>query len=101
MRKAAPTFAGKPSVISHRPLIAADHERQITVGAIDNNVRFDAPYLRAPLTVWDGVAIAGIDADEARELSCGYRYDASDANAMCCALIRRKPNASGTIASRC
>lgn len=76
LAKGARTFAGKPLLSVHRPTTASDHAKQITVGSIGSKVQFDGKYLTAPLTVWDAAAIDGIESDDQRELSCGYRYDA-------------------------
>lgn len=75
LAKAAPTFTGKPLLLVHRPQTASDHSREITIGAVGEAV-FDAPYLRAPLSVWDGEAIDLIERGEQQELSCGYFYRA-------------------------
>lgn len=73
--RAAATFNGKPLMIIHKPQVAADHDPAVVVGSV-SNANFDAPYLRADLAVWDGDAIALIESDEQRELSCGYFYKA-------------------------
>lgn len=73
LAKAAQTFNGKPLLILHKPQSAEDHSRELTVGSV-NNVKWDAPYLKAELDIWDGEAIAGINSGEQRQLSCGYRY---------------------------
>jgi hypothetical protein len=44
------------------------------VGAIGSEVEFNSPYLDADLCIWDAKAIAGIETDKVRELSCAYRY---------------------------
>lgn len=75
LEKAAATFNGKPLLIVHRPQSADDHSREVTVGSV-NNTKWDAPYLKAELDIWDGEAIAGITSGDQRELSCGYRYKA-------------------------
>lgn len=75
LRKGAGSFSGKPLLSIHKALTATDHAHRLTVGSI-GDVSFDGTYLHAPLTVWDADAIAGIDDDEQRELSSGYRYDA-------------------------
>lgn len=74
--RGAPTFAGKPLLLGHTPVSADDHPTEKVVGTIGDGVRFEAPYLVAPLTVWDGEAIKLIETGEQRELSCGYRYRA-------------------------
>ena len=75
LAKAAGTFTGKPIVLKHRPQTAADHSRDLTVGAV-GEATFQAPYLRAPLVVWDGAGIEAIESKRQRELSCGYFYRA-------------------------
>jgi len=75
LAKAADTFTGKPLLLVHRPQMAGDHDRRITVGAIGDAV-FEPPYLKAPLSVWDGEAIALIESGAQQELSCGYFYRA-------------------------
>lgn len=75
LKKAAPTFDGMPLMVIHKPQAAKDFERKVVVGAISNPVWKD-PYLQAELTIWDGSAIAGVETNEQREISCGYRYDA-------------------------
>jgi hypothetical protein len=76
LAKGASSFAGKPLLLVHTPVSADDHPREVTVGAVGNDVRFDDPYLEAPLTVWDGEAVALIESGEQKQLSCGYRYRA-------------------------
>jgi hypothetical protein len=76
LRKGAASFAGKPILSVHRPMTATDHKHSLAVGSLGSGIRYDHPYLRAPLSVWDGAAIAGIESDEQRELSSGYRYRA-------------------------
>jgi hypothetical protein len=74
LARAAASFEGKPLLIQHKPVNADEHPSELTVGAIGSPVNFDAPYLTAPLTVWDGGAIDLIQSKKQRELSCGYRY---------------------------
>jgi len=75
LAKAAATFTGKPLVLVHRPQMAGDHDREITVGSV-GEATFEPPYLRAPLSVWDGEAIKLIESGAQQELSCGYFYRA-------------------------
>ncbi len=76
LAKAVGTFNGKPLLSVHKPQTAADHDHEITVGAVQN-VHWDPPYLRAgDATVWDADAIKGIQDDSQREVSSSYRYDA-------------------------
>lgn len=74
LAKGAETFAGKPVLLTHRATKAQDHPREIVVGAIGDGVVFDPPYLKAPLTIWDGEAIGLIESGAQRELSSSYRY---------------------------
>lgn len=75
LAKAAPTFAGKPLLVQHTAVSADSHPKDVVVGAIGQDVAFEAPYLTAPLTVWEGEAIKDIESGKQRELSCGYHYD--------------------------
>jgi uncharacterized protein len=80
LEKSAGTFARLPILSKHVPLTVAsvsdDPElKKLIVGAIGSNVEFVAPYLYSDICVWDAPAIAGIDTEQVRELSCSYRYD--------------------------
>lgn len=75
LEKGAASFHGKPLLIRHRPVTAADHDSDIVVGAISNPV-FDHPFLKAELVIWPGPAIDAVESGEKQELSSGYRYDA-------------------------
>lgn len=72
--RAAPSFAGKPLLLIHKPINASDHPREIVVGSIGDGVTFKTPYLMAPLNIWDAEAIALVESGEQRELSSAYRY---------------------------
>lgn len=79
LERGAVTFARLPVLKEHVPLtvanVAEDEElKKLIVGAIGSNIAFNAPYLDADLCVWDAAAIAGIETDKVRELSCAYRY---------------------------
>jgi len=76
LAKAAPTFAGKQLLMEHIPVSAEDSHREITIGAIGDDVVFEAPYLMAPLSIWDGEAIELIESGKQKELSSAYRYRA-------------------------
>ncbi|RWI97857.1 DUF2213 domain-containing protein [Mesorhizobium sp.] len=76
LAKAAPTFVGKPLLLKHIPVSAKEHPREAVVGALGDAVEFHAPYLMAPLSIWDGAAIALIESDRQKELSSSYRYRA-------------------------
>lgn len=75
LAKAAATFAGKPLLNVHRPVTADDHEHEAVAGSISNPV-WEAPYLKADLSIWDGPAIKAIEAETQKELSSAYRYRA-------------------------
>lgn len=79
LERGAPTFARLPILSKHVPVTVktmADDEEQkkLVVGSIGSEIVFDAPYLDADLCIWDAAAIAGIETDKVRELSCAYRY---------------------------
>jgi hypothetical protein len=74
LEKAAPSFAGKPILIQHTPIDAEDHPHDKVAGAVGTDVSFARPYLKAPLTLWDGEAINRIKSGKQQQLSCGYRY---------------------------
>lgn len=79
LKAAAPTFAGKPLLMRHQPITADAPARELWVGTVGTDVRYEHPYLRAPLSVWTQEAIDAIladpdDPDSLRELSPGYRY---------------------------
>jgi len=74
LERAAPTFARLPILSEHVPVTVEAPRPDLVVGAIGSDVVFAAPYLDADLCVWDARAIAGIETDKVRELSCSYRY---------------------------
>jgi uncharacterized protein len=74
IRRAASTFDGLPLLSTHRPVGADDHPRELVVGTVGTDVRWDAPYLTASIVVWDQRSIDAIESGGKRELSCGYRY---------------------------
>ena len=74
LERAAPTFARLPVLSEHVPVTVDAPRPELVVGAIGSDVEFSAPYLDADLCIWDAEAIAGIETDKVRELSCSYRY---------------------------
>jgi hypothetical protein len=76
LARAALSFAGKQIMMEHVPVNAGEPHKEETVGAVGDDVVFRAPYLMAPLSVWDGEAIALIDSGKQKELSSAYRYRA-------------------------
>lgn len=74
LERGAPTFARLPILSEHVPVTVDAPRPDLVVGAIGSEVTFTPPYLDADLCVWDATAIAGIETDKVRELSCAYRY---------------------------
>lgn len=74
LERAAPTFARLPVLSEHVPVTVDAPRPDLVVGAIGSEITFTPPYLDADLCVWDATAIAGIETDKVRELSCAYRY---------------------------
>lgn len=74
LEKAADTFARLPILSEHVPVTVDSPRPDLVVGAIGSDVKFNAPYLDADLCIWDSKAIAGIESNKVRELSCAYRY---------------------------
>lgn len=73
---AAQSFAGKQLMRKHIQVNADDPQHESIAGAVGSAVEYEHPYLMADLAVWDAEAIAGIETDAVRELSCSYRYRA-------------------------
>ena len=74
LQKSLPTWAGLPLHIEHHVDSADDPQKLTRVGSVGTNVLWNAPYVDAPLTIWDRQAISGIEDGSFRELSCAYRY---------------------------
>lgn len=74
LERGAETFARLPILSEHVPVTVDAPQPDLVVGAIGSDIAFNAPYLDADLCVWDAAAIAGIETDKVRELSCAYRY---------------------------
>lgn len=78
LAKAAQTFNRVPVLTKHpeRAFTAMDHEsfKHQVAGTIGSNARYDHPYLKADLSVWNKRDIDGIAMDAARELSACYYY---------------------------
>lgn len=75
IEKAIATFNNLPILSQHIPVMAKKPPKEAIVGTTGTDAEFKAPYLRNSLTIWDAAAIKGIESEERRELSCGYRYD--------------------------
>ena len=74
LERGAATFARLPILSEHVPVTVEAPRPDLVVGAIGSEITFTPPYLDADLCVWDATAIAGIETDKVRELSCAYRY---------------------------
>jgi hypothetical protein len=75
LEAAASTFENKQVLIQHVGVSADEPQKWLTCGVI-SGVHWQAPYLKAKLTVWDAAAIERIENESQRQLSCGYRYRA-------------------------
>lgn len=76
LARAASTFARLPILSRHVPVSAEAPRQDLIIGSIGSDVDFNDPYLDADLCFWEATAIAGIETDTVRELSCAYFYDA-------------------------
>lgn len=74
LEKGAHTFKNLPLLSEHVPVTVDSPRPDLVVGSIGSDVVFNYPYLDADICVWDKSAIAGIETDQLRELSCAYRY---------------------------
>ncbi len=74
LKKAAETFNNIPLLNQHIPVSAFDPQKDAVVGSTGTDAEFIFPYLRNSLVIWDAEAIAGVESQEQRELSCSYRY---------------------------
>jgi hypothetical protein len=73
LKAAAASFDGLQLMDDHILVNANDPQAMRTVGSVQN-VRWQAPYLVADLSVWTADAIARIQDGSQREISCAYRY---------------------------
>lgn len=71
----ASTFNNLPLLNRHIPVSAAKPEKEFIIGSTGTDASFEAPYLRNSLVIWDAKGIEGVESDEQREISCGYRYE--------------------------
>lgn len=75
LKKSLPTWAGLPLQFEHHEESATDGARDTRVGAIGTEITWHAPYIDAPLIVWEQKAIDAIKDGSCREISCSYWYD--------------------------
>lgn len=73
---AADTLNGQPLMIEHVVVSAEVPHANKRVGALGTDAKFEAPYLRNSMSIWDQLAIDLIESRQQCELSAGYRYDA-------------------------
>lgn len=76
LANAANSFDNMPLLTRHVTQSAADPRQDLRVGSTGTGTRFDPPYLRTDLVIWDNAPIAGVEHEVQRELSSSYRYDA-------------------------
>lgn len=75
LKAAAPSFERVPLLIDHAPTTADEPQKQLVIGTV-SNVRWQAPYLVADLTVWDAEGIEAITSGRQKDISCGYGFRA-------------------------
>lgn len=75
LAKAVATFNNLPLLNTHYEVSAEDPRPDLVVGSTGESAVFKAPYLLNSLVIWREDAIAGIESDTQREISCAYRYD--------------------------
>lgn len=73
LEAAAPSFENKQLMLHHVGVTAASSQELLTVGVV-SGVYWQAPYLKARLTVWNQKGIDAIESRAQQELSSGYRY---------------------------
>lgn len=74
LEKSASSFARLPILKEHVQISADDPKKELVIGTIGSDVLFKDPYLDADICLWDSTAIAGIENNVIKELSCSYRY---------------------------
>jgi uncharacterized protein len=73
LKAAMPGLNGKPLLIEHASVTAADPKQHLIVGTV-SDCRWENGKIVATVSVWDADAIRGIETNMQRELSAGYRY---------------------------
>ncbi len=74
LERGAESFARLPILSKHVPVSVDAPQPDLVIGSIGSDITFVSPYLDADLCFWDATAIAGIETEKVRELSCAYRY---------------------------
>ncbi len=75
LQKSLPTWAGLPLHIEHHIDSADDPQKLTRIGSVGTEIVWNAPYVDAPLTIWDRKAIDAVESGKYREISCAYRYN--------------------------
>lgn len=76
LKKAEDTFNNLPVLSVHIPVFVDKPPKDNIIGSTGSDANFDGVYLTNSLSIWDGGAIALIEADAKKELSSAYFYDA-------------------------
>jgi uncharacterized protein len=76
LKKAATTFDGKPILSEHVGITSDNHRKDLTIGSLGTGVRYEHPYLKAPLAFWTQDDIDDIETKRKKELSSAYHYRA-------------------------
>lgn len=74
LAKAVPSFNGLPLLLNHHEISADLPQKEFTVGSTGTDCVFEAPYLKNSLSITDAEAIAAINDESARDISCAYRF---------------------------
>lgn len=79
LKKAADSFNGIQILDKHEAISSDEPKKDLVIGALGTNAKYEAPYLTNSLFFWDKDAIALIEAADsgrggAKELSCGYSF---------------------------
>ena len=73
LKAAMPGLNGKPLLIEHASVSAADPKQHLQVGTVFD-CRWANDRILGTVSVWDENAIHGIETNVQRDLSAGYRY---------------------------
>jgi hypothetical protein len=76
LARAAPSFNNVPILSEHLPVDCEELPEELIIGSTGTDCAFIHPYLSNSLVIWSAPYQRAIEADEQRELSCGYRYRA-------------------------
>jgi hypothetical protein len=76
LAKAAATFNNVPLLSEHMPVIPDQLPEELIIGSTGTDAAFDGVHLKNSLVVWRQREQNAIEANEQKELSCGYRYRA-------------------------